>query len=52
MKEWGKIVPDLDRRVYEKAGYGKRQSFGGTYGTVLSLNDALADVKSLRTDKS
>ena len=28
MREWEKIIPDLDRRIYEKAGYGKRQSFG------------------------
>lgn len=28
MREWEKIMPDIDRRIYEKAGYGKRQSFG------------------------
>ena len=28
MRKWEKIVPYLDRKIYEKAGYGKRQSFG------------------------
>jgi maleamate amidohydrolase len=28
MREWEKVIPDLDRRIYEKAGYGRRQSFG------------------------
>jgi nicotinamidase-related amidase len=29
MREWEKIMPDLDRRIYEQAGYGKPQNFGG-----------------------
>ena len=28
MREWEKIVPDHDREIYEKAGYGKKQTFG------------------------
>lgn len=28
MKNWEKIIPETDRKIYEAAGYGKRQSFG------------------------
>ncbi len=27
MKDWEKIIPDFDRRIYEKSGYGGRQGF-------------------------
>ena len=40
MEGMEKIVCDL-ARIYNKAGYGKRQSFGGINATVLSLNEAL-----------
>lgn len=28
MNEWEKIMPDLDRKIYEQAGYGKPQNYG------------------------
>jgi nicotinamidase-related amidase len=28
MKDWEKIIPDFDRKIYEKSGYGGRQGFG------------------------
>ncbi len=28
MKDWQKIFPDFDRKIYEKSGYGGRQGFG------------------------
>jgi maleamate amidohydrolase len=28
MNEWKKIMPDLDRKIYEQAGYGKPQNYG------------------------
>jgi len=40
MEGMEKIVCDL-ARIYNKAGDGKRQSFGGINATVLSLNEAL-----------
>src|SRR5437660_1219718 len=39
-REWKKIVRDLDRRIYDKASYGKCQSFGRIDATVLPLNEA------------
>ncbi len=28
MKAWEKIIPDFDRKIYERSGYGGRQGFG------------------------
>ncbi len=28
MKEWEKIIPELDRKIYQRAGYGATQTFG------------------------
>ncbi len=28
MKDWEKIIPNFDRKIYEKSGYGRRQGFG------------------------
>ena len=28
MKEWEKIIPELDREIYQRAGYGATQTFG------------------------
>ncbi len=28
MKDWEKIIPDFDRKIYEKSGYGGRQGIG------------------------
>lgn len=30
MREWEKIIPEIDRQVYSKARYGKRQTFGNS----------------------
>ena len=28
MKDWEKIIPDFERKIYEQSGYGGRQGFG------------------------
>ncbi len=28
MREWEKIIPEIDRQIYSKAQYGKKQTFG------------------------
>ena len=28
MREWEKIIPEIDRLIYSKAQYGKKQTFG------------------------
>jgi maleamate amidohydrolase len=35
MKEWEKYVPEEDRKIYEKAGYSKRQPFGKTPALIV-----------------
>ena len=50
MREWEKIMPDIDRRIYEKAGYGKRQSFGNKPALlVIDMILAFTGTKPMET---
>lgn len=41
MREWEKIIPEIDRQVYNKAQYGKKQPFGRNPALIVVDNVAL-----------
>ena len=38
MRDWEKIVPEYDRRIYEKAGYKGKQPFGDAARSLLIID--------------
>ena len=37
MRDWEAIVPEEERRVYEKAGYKGKESFGVSPALIIAL---------------
>ncbi len=50
MKSWEKIIPEIDRKIYESAGYGKRQTFGQRPALlVIDMSLAFTGTKPVET---